>query len=146
MTEPGVLALFRTAVADDDAAAMRAGLEQLFGVASGAAVSAAEEYELRHPDYVMEMPQSGERIRGRDAMRSMQEAFPHPPSITLRRVVGAGRVWVVEGVNDYGGGDVWHVVVVLELEPDGRIVRDTRYYTQRTEAPAWRAPWVEPIG
>ena len=144
MTEPGVLALFRTAVADDDAAAMRAGLEQLFGITSGAGVSAAEEYELRHPDYVMEMPQSGERIRGRDAMRSMQEAFPHPPSIALRRVVGAGRVWVVEGVNDYGG-DVWHVVVVLELDPDGRIVRDTRYYTQRTEAPAWRAPWVEPI-
>jgi hypothetical protein len=145
MTEPGVQALFRTAVADDDAAAMRAGLEQLFGITSGAGVSAAEEYELRHPDYVMEMPQSGERIRGRDAMRRMQEAFPHPPSITLRRVVGAGRVWVVEGVNDYGD-DVWHVVVVLELDGDGRIVRDTRYYTQRTEAPAWRAEWVERIG
>ena len=144
MSEPGVLALFRTAVAHDDAAAMRAGLERLFGIASGAGVSAAEEYELRHPDYVMEMPQSGERIRGRDAMRSMQEAFPHPPSITLRRVVGAGRVWVVEGVNDYGD-DVWHVVAVLELEPDGRIVRDTRYYTQHTEAPAWRARLVEPI-
>ena len=144
MTEPGVLALFRTAVADDDAAAMRAGLEQLFGITSGAGVSAAEEYELRHPDYVMEMPQSGERIRGRDAMRSMQEAFPHPPSITLRRVVGAGRVWVVEGVNDYGD-DVWHVVVVLELDGDGRISRDTRYYTQRTEAPVWRAQWVEAL-
>jgi hypothetical protein len=144
MAEPSVLALFRTAVADDDTAAMRAGLEQLFGITSGRGVSAAEEYELRAPDYVMEMPQSGERIRGRDAMRDMQEAFPHPPQITLRRVVGAGRVWVVEGVNDYGD-DIWHVVVVLELDGEGRIVRDTRYYTQKSEAPAWRAPWVERI-
>src|SRR5919107_675316 len=28
-------------------------------------LSAQEEYELRHRDYVMEMPQSGESIRGR---------------------------------------------------------------------------------
>lgn len=145
MDEPGVLALFRAAMADDDAASMRAGLERLFGIASGGEVSAAEEYELRAPGYVMEMPQSRERIRGREAMRRMQEDFPHPPSITLRRVVGSGRVWVVEGVNDYGGGDVWHVVAVLELDGDGRMLRDTRYYTQRSEAPAWRAAYVEPI-
>jgi hypothetical protein len=144
MSEPAVLTLFRTAMADDDPVAMRTGLELLFGISSGAGVSAAEEYELRSPDYVMEMPQSGERIRGRDAMRGMQEAFPQPPNITLRRVVGAGRVWVVEGVNDYGD-DVWHVVVVFELDDDGRIVKDTRYYTQRSEAPAWRAQWVERI-
>ena len=29
-------------------------------------LSAEEEYELRHEDYVMEMPQSGERILGRE--------------------------------------------------------------------------------
>ena len=47
----------------------------------------------------MEMPQSGERVlRGRDAMRQLQEAFPVPggPAVTLRRVVGGDRVWVVE--------------------------------------------------
>ena len=55
-------------------------------------LSAAEEYLLRHPDYVLEMPQSLERVRGRDAMRSMQEAFPVPPDLTLRRVLGSGRV------------------------------------------------------
>src|ERR687890_717856 len=43
-------------------------------------LSAEAEYELRHPDYVMEMPQSGERIRGRDAMRAFQEAYPNPPT------------------------------------------------------------------
>jgi hypothetical protein len=145
MGDAEVLELFRRAVAGDDAQAMRAGLERLFGLASGEGVSAEDEYRVRHPDYVMEMPQSGERIRGRDAMRAMQEAFPTPPSIRLRRVVGAGRVWVVEGVNDYGD-DVWHVVLTLELDDDGRIVRDTRYYAQPSEAPAWRAEWVEPLG
>ena len=35
-------------------------------------LSPEAEYELRHPDYVMEMPQSGERIRGRENMRGFQ--------------------------------------------------------------------------
>src|SRR5215217_2251210 len=41
-----------------------------------------EEYHVRHPeDYVMEMPQSGERFRGRENMRAFQEA--HPAVVTL---------------------------------------------------------------
>ncbi|MGY1638211.1 hypothetical protein ACI78V_16320 [Geodermatophilus sp. SYSU D00742] len=145
MGEAEVLELFRRAVTDDDAQAMRAGLERLLGLTSGQGLSAEDEYRVRHPEYVMEMPQSGERIRGRDAMRAVQEAFPAPPTLRLRRVVGAGRVWVVEGVNDYGA-DVWHVVLTLELADDGRIVRDTRYYARPFEPPAWRAEWVEPLG
>jgi hypothetical protein len=36
-----------------------------------------EEYNVRHPeDYVMEMPQAGERFRGRENMRAFQEAHP----------------------------------------------------------------------
>ena len=136
--------LFRKAVADSDAEVMREAVTLLFAHGVPEALSAEEEHRLRREDYVMEMPQSGERIRGRDAMRAMQEAFPTPPSITLRRVVGAGGVWVIEGVNDYEG-DVWHVVAVLELDEDGRIARDTRYYSRPIEAPEWRARWVEQI-
>ena len=143
MSDPDVRELFLRAIAHDDSAAMREGVELLFGLA-GDGLSPEAEYRLRHEDYVMAMPQSGELIRGRDAMRAMQEAFPVPPSITLRRVTGSGRVWVVEGTNDYEG-DVWFVVAILELEPDGSIIRDTRYYTQKSEAPAWRAEWVEPL-
>jgi hypothetical protein len=139
-----VLELFQRAIANDDPESMRTGIELLFGLTDGTGLSAEDEYDVRHPDYIMEMPQSNERIRGRDAMRSMQEEFPTPPSLSLRRVMGSGRVWVVEGVNDYAG-DVWHVVVILELDERGRIVRDTRYYTQRSDAPEWRAQWVESI-
>jgi hypothetical protein len=107
------------------------------------ALDPTQEYEIRHPDFVMEMPQSGERIRGRDNMRAMQEAFPRPPMGRLRRVTGGGDVWVAEGVNDYGN-DVWHWVIVVELK-DGRILRETRYYGQPFPAPEWRAAWVEPM-
>lgn len=129
-----VRGLMRRAVAGNDAAALRQALDLLFGDT----LSAEAEYETRSPDYVMEMPQSGERIVGRDAMRAMQEAFPNPPRITVRRVTGAGRVWTVEGVNDYGDGDIWHVVVIWELDADARVERDTRYYAKPFDPPAWR--------
>jgi hypothetical protein len=41
-------------------------------------LSAEAEYEMRHQDYAMEMPQSGERIRGREKMRLFQEVYPTP--------------------------------------------------------------------
>jgi len=105
-------------------------------------LSAEAEYELRHEDYVMEMPQSGERIRGRERMREFQEAYPAPPTIQLRRVVVRKGLWVVEGVNDYGGGQVFTVVAIFELR-DGKIWRDTRYYAAPFDAPEWRAQLVE---
>lgn len=143
MSDLDVRVLFLRAITDNDPEAMREGLQRLFGL-TGEGLSPDAEFRLRDENYVMEMPQSGERIRGREAMRAMQEAFPVPPSITLRRVVGSGKIWVVEGMNDYAG-DVWHVVVILEFGADGSIIRDTRYYTQKSEAPGWRAEWVEPL-
>ncbi len=105
-------------------------------------LSAQEEYELRHEDYSMEMPQSGESIRGREKMREFQEAYPTPPSIRLRRVLVRDGLWVVEGVNDYGGSQVFDVVLIVELK-DGKMWRDRRYYAEPFEAPEWRAKWVE---
>jgi hypothetical protein len=107
-------------------------------------LSAEEEYALRHEDYVLEMPQSGERIRGRDNMRAFQLAYPEhapTPTLRLRRLLVRDGVWVAEGVSDYHGRIV-HVVDIIELR-DGRILRETRYYSDPFEAPAWRAEWVE---
>ena len=68
-------------------------------------LSAEEEYQIRHEDYTMEWPQSGERLRGREKMREFQEAHAgsRPPR-RLRRVLVREGLWVVEGVIDYGGG------------------------------------------
>ena len=74
------------------------------------ALSPEEEYRIRHPeDYVMEMPQSGERFRGQENMRAFQEAFPDHstrPSIRIRRVLVRDGRWAVESVIDYGEGRV----------------------------------------
>lgn len=102
-----------------------------------------QEYTFRHEDVVIDMPQSGERICGRDKMKEMQDAYPGPPTITVRRMVGSGDVWVVEGRSDYSGR-IYHVVNIIEF-CEGKILRETRYYADPFEAPAWRTPWVEPI-
>jgi hypothetical protein len=106
-------------------------------------LDAAREYEWRREDVVIDMPQSNERIRGRDNLKAMQDAYPGPPQFTLRRLTGSGDLCIVEGSGDYGGR-IYHGVNILELQ-DGKIVRETRYYGEPFEAPAWRAQWVEPI-
>jgi SnoaL-like domain len=99
------------------------------------------EYAMRHPEFEADMPQSGERFATRDALREMQRAFPDPPTITLRRVVGEGDVWVAEASSDYGG-QRFHTVVIFEMRDD-LILRETRYYAQPLDAPEWRSEWVE---
>lgn len=144
MSADEVRTLFRRAMTENDPVSMRQGVELLLGLTDGTGLSADEEYEVRHPDFRMAMPQTNELIRGRDAMRAMQQQFPSPPELVLSRVTGSGRVWVVEGVNDYGN-DLWNVALIWELDDQGRIVNDTRYYAQRSEPPEWRAQWVEPL-
>ena len=99
------------------------------------------EYAMRHPDFVADMPQSGERFASREALREMQRAFPDPPKISLRRLVGEGDVWVAEATSDYSG-QRFHTVLILEMRDD-LILRETRYYTEPFEAPEWRANWVQ---
>src|SRR3712207_6073685 len=83
-------------------------------------LSPEEEYRIRHPeDYLMEMPQLGERIRGRQNIRAFQDAFPYhstPPSIRIRRVLVRDGLWVVESVTDYGGEQLFHGAAILELK------------------------------
>jgi len=108
-------------------------------------LSAEKEYALRHEDYAMQMPQSGERIRGPENMRSFQRAFATnstPPSIRIRRVLVREGLWIVEGLNDYGEGGTYNVVLIVELK-DGKWWRDTRYYAEPFDAPQWRADLVE---
>jgi hypothetical protein len=62
----------------------------------------------------------------------------------VRRVLVWDGLWVVEGVNDYGGGQTTDFAMILELK-DGRIWRDRRYYAEPFEAPEWRAEWVERV-
>jgi hypothetical protein len=105
-------------------------------------LGAESGYELRHEDFVMEMPQSGERIRGRERMREFQAAFGQAaPAMRLRRVLVRPGLWVAEVISDYGGQEV-HYVSLIELR-DGKMWRDTRYYAEPFDAPGWRSHLVE---
>jgi len=93
-------------------------------------------------DAVVEYPQSGERIVGRENILEVHKHSPGGgPRITLRRVVGGGRLWFSEQAADYGG-QIFHGSSVFELR-DGKIVRETDYFGEPFEAPEWRAPFVE---
>ena len=51
------------------------------------------EDEIYHDDVVLEYPQSGERIRGRVAIRTTRDLLPNK-QFTIRRVLGRGDLWV----------------------------------------------------
>jgi hypothetical protein len=107
-------------------------------------LNAESGYELRHEDFVMEMPQSGERIRGRENMRAFQAAFGQATlAMKQRRVLVREGLWVAEVVSDYGGRN-FHYVSIVELK-DGKMWRDTRYYAEPFEASELRAKWVERV-
>jgi len=107
-----------------------------------AAMDPAVEYEARHEDFTVEFPQSGERL-DRDGLRKLQERFPGgAPEIRLRRLSGGGDVWFGESVIRYADGKVAYGVARVEFR-DGKIWKETRYYAEPFEAPAWRAQWVQ---
>ena len=109
-----------------------------------AAMDPAVEYEARHEDFTVDFPQSGERL-DRDGLRKLQEHFPGgPPEIRQRRLTGCGDLWVSEGTIRYADGKVYHGTNIIEFR-DGKIWRETRYYAEPFEAPAWRAQWVRRI-
>jgi hypothetical protein len=106
------------------------------------AMDPAVEYEARHEDFTVEFPQSGERL-DRDGLRKLQEHFPGgAPEIRLRRVSGGNDVWCRESVIRYADGTVAYGVTRVEFR-DGKIWKETRYYAEPFEAPAWRAQWLQ---
>ncbi|MFB8146958.1 nuclear transport factor 2 family protein [Microbacterium sp. NPDC056003] len=98
--------------------------------------------DLFHEDAVMEWPQSGERIVGGDNRRAVYTRFPQLPTISLRRLIGDGDLWVAQADLDYGDGDPYQSIFIFELR-DGRIAQETAYWTKPFPAPDWRAEWVE---
>lgn len=95
-------------------------------------------------DVIMEWPQSGERIRGSRNRNEIYRQFPSLPTVTPRRLIGEGELYVLEAGLDYGEGDPYQCVFVFEMR-DGLIAKETAYWAKPFPAPEWRAPWVERI-
>ena len=116
---------------------------------------------LRHPDFVEEWPQSGERIRGHANYQAIHENYPGglpalkprrilgaedrwvvTPSFTPLRIIGSGGMYVIQSAGAYAGGETGQVVAVVELR-DRKVVKQTTFFATGFDAPEWRARWVE---
>jgi hypothetical protein len=127
-----------TSMTDSD---IRATLDQHW------AASDANDFELEHQIYredaVLEYPQSGERIRGRRNIQITRTLQPSRKRFKVRRVIGAGDLWVTEYVILYDGQPSY-TVSIMEFE-GGKVARETQYFGDPFEASAWRSRWVEPM-
>ena len=95
-------------------------------------------------DAVLEYPQSGERIRGRHNIQASRVAQPNAKRFTVRRIVGAGDLWVTEFILAYDGRPSYSVSVMEFL--DGKVARETQYFADPFEPGPSRAHWVERMG
>jgi len=109
------------------------------------AASDANDFEAEHriyrEDAVLEYPQSGERIRGRQNIQSSRAAQPNQKRFAIRRIIGAGDLWVTEYVLTYDGRPSY-TVSIMEFV-DGKVARETQYFADAFEPGASRAQWVE---
>jgi hypothetical protein len=80
---------------------------------------ARAQHDLAADDFIQEWPQSGERIRGRDNAKAIND--------------------------NYGDGTPVSYVGIAELR-EGKLAHITEYFANPFEAPAWRSRWVERMG
>ena len=109
------------------------------------AASDANEFEVEHQIYdedaVLDYPQSGERIRGRQNIEASRIAQPNKKRFVVRRIVGAGDLWVTEFILFYDGQPSY-AVSIMEFK-NGKVVHETQYFGGPFEPGSSRAKWVE---
>lgn len=101
--------------------------------------------EWLHDDYVLDWPQSGERVRGRTNFAAINENYPAAGrwQFTIHRLI-ADEYCVATDVSVTDGLIQARVITFSEIR-DGRIVRQTEYWPDPFEAATWRAQWAERV-
>jgi len=99
--------------------------------------------EFLHDDYVLEWPQSGERIRGRANFVAINENYPAHGrwEFTIHRIIAE----VDEVVSDVGvtDGVITGRAINFSTMRDGKIIHQTEFWPDPFEPAAWRAKWAE---
>ncbi|MBV9249308.1 MAG: nuclear transport factor 2 family protein [Acetobacteraceae bacterium] len=94
------------------------------------AASDANDFDVEHDIYredaQLDYPQSGERMRGRHNIQAARVAQPNSKRFTVRRIVGAGDLWVTEFILSYDGRPSYAVSIMEFL--DGKVARETQYF------------------
>ena len=105
------------------------------------AASEAGDVELEHRLYaehaILDYPQSGERFVGRSTIAEQRSGNPAHRHFNLRRVLGAGSLWVSECVITYDGAP--SISVSIMEFGDHFVVHETQYFADPFEAPEARA-------
>lgn len=98
--------------------------------------------EILHDDYILEWPQSGERIRGRVNFVAINENYPAHGhwQFVIHRIIAEGDQ-VVSDV-DVTDGVITGRVITFSTVQDGKILKQTEFWPAPFEAPDWRAGWV----
>jgi len=120
--------------------------------------------EVLHPDFVQEIPQSGERVVGIENFRQILKNFPGAP-VGLRMsdppyVAGSAEHYVVtptfnvvkvEDNGDeltsyvrtkYPDDSDWFVISFTSFK-DGKCIKRVDFFAPYFDPPEWRAQWVE---
>ena len=101
--------------------------------------------ELLHDDYVLEWPQSGERVRGRENFVEINEKYPAHGrwEFNVQRVIAEGDQAVSDV--DVTDGVLRARVITFSTIRDGKILHQTEFWPDSFEPATWRAQWVEKI-
>jgi ketosteroid isomerase-like protein len=96
-----------------------------------------------HDDFVLDWPQSDERIRGRENFAAVNENYPAagPWRFVVRRLIADERGVATE-VEVTDGRIPARAITFSEVR-EGRIVHQTEYWPDPFAAAPWRARWVE---
>ncbi|MDQ2748578.1 MAG: nuclear transport factor 2 family protein [Actinomycetota bacterium] len=97
---------------------------------------------LLHPDVVYEIPQTRERIRGRDRYVQFNQDYPGDWHLRPKVVIADeshGVVWFEWLIDD----DVDEAMAFFDFSTDGLITRVTDFWPERYDPPAGRAHLVE---
>jgi hypothetical protein len=101
------------------------------------------EHAIYAADAILDYPQSGERFRGRSTIQAQRGGNPADRHFTVRRILGAGDVWVSECVITYDGVPTYSISV-MEIT-DGLVTHETQYFADPFPASPARAALAEPI-
>lgn len=140
----------------------RAALERMWQIVTSGVYDDLEE--VLHPDFVQEIPQSGERIVGIENFRQVLKHLPGGGSgltiATDPHIAGDEEHYVmtptfsvvkVEGIGDeitsyvkakYPDGSDWYIVTFSSYK-DGKLLKRVDFYAPFFEPPKWRAEWAE---
>lgn len=101
----------------------------------------ADAAALLADDYTCDWPQSRERIRGRENFVAVNAHYPGRWRIALRRLIASGGDVATEVVMT-SGDEAITAVSFFQVRGE-KITRETDYWPEPYDAPAWRAAWVE---